>query len=298
MIAVRFGSLVTGVLAAVTVAASFVGCRRGEPPAPPVARPTVTLNRDKAPLGSPVEINYKFAVPNDVKIEGNHRVMFHILDANEELIWADDHDPPVPTSQWKAGQTVEYTRTVFTPLYPYVGETLLRVGLYSRTTGRRLPLEGDDAGQRAYNVGKLQLQPPANVSTIFKDGWHPAEVADRDAAVEWRWTRKQATLAFRNPKRDSVFYLDLDNPGDVFTDQQRVRVSLGDQVLEEFQLTPKRRLLKKIPIAAGRLGAGDMSELQITVDKTFVPKTLTNGTSKDPRELGVRVFRAIIAPTN
>lgn len=298
MVRSRYGSLGTGVLLVVAVAASFVGCLSQEASAPPIARPTVTLNHDKAPLGSPLEINYKFAVAKDAKIEGDYRVMLHVLDPDEELIWTDDHDPPVPTSQWKAGQIVDYTRTVFIPIYPYVGETLLRIGLYSQATQQRLRLEGEDAGQKAYNVGTLQLQPQtANVFTIFKDGWHPAEVADRSAAVEWQWTRKQATLVFKNPKKDSVFYLDLDNPGGVFTDQQQVRVTLGDHVLEEFQLTPKQPLLKKIPIAAAQLGAADMCELQITVDKTFVPMVLTNGTSKDPRELGVRVFHAFISPT-
>ena len=299
MVSSRYGSLVTGVFLVVAGAASFVGCRSQEASAPPIARPTVTLNHEKAPLGSPLEINYKFAVANEAKIEGDYRVMLHVLDADEELIWTDDHDPPVPTSQWKGGQTVDYTRTVFIPIYPYVGETLLRIGLYSKTTQQRLRLEGEDAGQKAYNVGTLQLQPQtANVFTIFKDGWHPAEVADGNAAVEWQWTRKQATLAFKNPKKDSAFYLDLDNPGGVFTDQQQVRVSLGDHVLDEFQLTPKQPLLKKIPITAAQLGAADMRELQITVDKTFVPMVLTNGTSKDPRELGVRVFHASISPTS
>lgn len=299
MIRSRHGSPVIGVLCVVAAAASFVGCRGREVSAPPIARATVTLNHDKAPLGSPLEINYRFAVANDAKIKGDYRVMLHVLDADEELIWTDDHDPPVPTSQWKAGQIVDYTRTVFIPIYPYVGEALLRIGLYSQATQQRLPLEGEDAGQKAYNAGKLQLQPQtANVFTIFKDGWHPAEVADRDPAVEWQWTRKQATLAFKNPKRDSVFYLNLDNPGGAFTDEQQVRVSLGDQVLQEFQLTPKQPLLKKIPITAAQLGAADMCELQIAVDKTFVPMVLTNGTSKDPRELGVRVFHAFISPTS
>ena len=44
------------------------------------------------------------------------------------------------------------------------------------------------------------------------------------------------------------------------------------------------------------MGDADMAELQIVVDKTFVPVTVTNGASKDPRELGVRVFHAFVDP--
>ena len=38
-----------------------------------------------------------------------------------------------------------------------------------------------------------------------------------------------------------------------------------------------------------------MAELVISVDKTFVP-AVVNASSKDPRELGVRVFHAFVDP--
>ena len=44
------------------------------------------------------------------------------------------------------------------------------------------------------------------------------------------------------------------------------------------------------------MGDAELTELQIAVDKTFVPLVVTNGASKDPRELGVRVFHAFIDP--
>ena len=30
--------------------------------------------------------------------------------------------------------------------------------------------------------------------------------------TEWQWTKKEATIAFRNPKRDVVLVLQVDNP--------------------------------------------------------------------------------------
>jgi len=44
------------------------------------------------------------------------------------------------------------------------------------------------------------------------------------------------------------------------------------------------------------MGDAELTELQISVDKTFVPAVITNGTSKDPRELGIRVFHAYVDP--
>lgn len=260
-----------------------------------MATPSVTLSRAKVPLGGPIDITYKFVVAAGATFTQNYRVMVHVVDPNEELMWTDDHDPPVPTTGWKPGQTVEYTRTVFVPVYPYIGDATIQVGLYGQANQPRVPLTGEDMGQRAYRVARVQLAPQSEaVFSVFKDGWHPAEQAEHNAAVEWHWTKRVATLSVKNPKTDSVLYLDLDNPGGVFEEPQRVTVSAGAGTpLDEFTLTPKHATLRKIALPAAALGAGENVDLQIAVDKTFVPSRLSPS-SKDPRELGVRVFHAVV----
>ena len=130
----------------------------------------------------------------------------------------------MPTSQWKPGQTVEYTRTVFVPNYPYIGEATIRLGLYNPATGKRLTLNGQEVSRQEYVVGKLNLLPQSeNIFLIYKDGWHPAEVdADNDPLIEWQWTQKAATISFRNPKRDATFYLEWDARTDLFNPPQQV----------------------------------------------------------------------------
>ena len=54
--------------------------------------------------------------------------------------------------------------------------------------------------------------------------------------------------------------------------------------------------MRRIPLTAAQLGSGDMVELRIEVDKTFVPALLPASTNKDSRELGVRVFHCFIEP--
>jgi hypothetical protein len=283
-------------LAALVVLTSAASCRRKEAAAPPVATPSLTLSHDRAPLGSPIDITYKFIVANDAHFTEDYRVLAHVVDADDELIFTFDHNPPVPTTQWKPGQTVEYTRTEFIPVYPYVGEASIQVGLHSVVNQKRLPLAGEDVGQYAYRVAKLQLQPQTeNVFTVDKEGWHPAEVAEHNSTIEWQWTKKDATLSFKNPKKDSTFYFEVDNPGGVFNESQQVKVSLGGQVVDDFTLKPKAPELRKIPLKAAQLGTDDVAELVISVDKTYVPAVVASG-SKDPRELGVRVFHAFVDP--
>ena len=288
--------LALGLAALALISSGAVACKRKETPAPPLATPSLKLSHDKAPLGSPIDITYRFVVANDARFAEDYRVMVHVVDADDEMIFGFDHNPPTPTTQWKPGETIEYTRTVFIPIYPYVGEATLQVGLYSTTNQKRLPLAGESAGQNSYKVGKIQLQPQTeNVFTVFKEGWHPAEVAEHNATVEWQWTKKEATLSFKNPKKDSLFYLDVDNPGSAFNEPQQVKVSLGAQPVDEFTLKPKEPELRKIALTAAQLGAADVAEIVISVDKTYVPAVVTSN-SKDPRELGVRVFHAFVDP--
>ncbi len=288
---------ITSILVLTAAAASFAGCSRKPAPEPGVATPSVSLSRDRAPLGSPIEITYRFEVANDAPaFAEDYTVFVGVVDADEELMWTDDHEPPVPTTRWKPGQKIEYTRTVFIPIYPYIGDASIHMGLYSPSTKKRVSLIGTDAGQRAYQVAKIQLLPQTeNIFTVFKEGWHGPENAQDNAGTEWQWTRRDATLAFKNPKKDSVFYLDLDNPSRTFPDGQHVQIAIDGTPVSEFTVF-QPRVLHKIPLTAAQFGDAAMVEMHILVDKTFVPALLAGSNSKDPRELGVRVFHAFVEP--
>jgi hypothetical protein len=265
----------------------------GKPPVePPVATPTVTFSKDKAAIGSPLRVTYKFEVLPNAKFDGDYLVFVHVLDPDGEKLWQDDHAPSVPTSQWKPGQVVEYSRMVFVPNYPYIGESVVRLGLYNPANGKRLSLNATEASRQEYVVGKLQLMPQTeNVFLIYKDGWHPQEVDPNNPATEWQWMKKAGTISFRNPKRDATFYLEVDARVDLFTPPQQVVVKLGGQPIGSFAADSKERVLKTFPITAAQFGSGDMAELTLEVDRAFTP-----GGGGDTRELGIRVFHAFIEP--
>ena len=266
-------------------------CSRKDPVQPPVAKPTVTLSKEKAAIGSPLKITYKFEVLPNATFDADHTVFVHVLDPDGEKLWQDDHQPSVPTSQWKPGQTVEYTRTVFIPNYPYIGEAVMRLGLYNPANGRRLSLEGEASARQEYAVKRFQLLPSSeNIFLHYKEGWHPAEIDPNDPTSEWQWTKKTGVISFRNPKRDAIFYLDWDARGDLFNPPQQITVSVGGQPLATFTANAKNRTLNEIPVTAAQFGDGDMAEITIDVDRTFAP----GGT--DIRELGIRVFHAFVEP--
>ena len=279
--------------------AAAAGCGGSKDAGPPQATPTVTLNKTRASLGSPLELTYKFVVAPGASFAQDYRVFVHFVNGENEQMWTDDHDPPRPTRTWKPGETIEYTRTVFVPSYPYNGRASVVIGLYSPKDGSRVVLSAKDHGLKAYDVAGFELVPQGeNVFLIYKDEtWHPAEDARDNGSVSWRWSRRAGVIAFRNPKRDAFFYLQLDGRPDLQpVKPQVVKVAIGSQVLDTFTLGEKEAVLRKIAIPAAAFGNADTVELTIDAGSVFVPKDVPGQSSQDARELGVRVFHAFVEP--
>lgn len=269
--------------------AGIVGCGKSKDNAPAVATPSLSLSKSRVPIGSVVNLTYRFQVEPNAHFDKSYWVFLHVLDSEGEQMWTDDHLPPTPTTAWQPGQTVEYTRTVFVPNYPYIGEATARLGLYDPASGQRLALKGEDAARHEYVVAKFQILPSSeNVALLNKDGWYPAEVDSKNPAREWQWTQKEATIEFRNPRKDSVLYLEYDARSDQFTSPQQVTLSIGEKVVGQFAADARNATLKTFPISAAQLGSADNVTLTIAVDRTFKPG------GGDPRELGIRVFHTFL----
>ena len=263
----------------------------------PIAMATVGLSRSSVPLGAPLELNIRFDIaPEAAPPSGDYRVLVHFLDSNEELLWTEDHDPPVPTSQWTSGQSIEYTRRITVPMYPYIGQSVVAIGLYSPSTGARLPLVGEDLGQQSYRVATLDLEPqPESSFLIYDDGWHPAEF-DGDGRNDWRWTTGHAVLTFRNPERAARLVLELEGRPDMFETPQRLSLVIEDRTLYEMVLDTSDIVSVEHDLTAADLGTADAVRLELHVDQTFTPAE-RGGSPEDTRELGVRVFYAFFEPT-
>lgn len=285
-------------LAAVFVPVTLVTACGGVEQLPPMAGVSVTLDKDRVPLGAPLDITYRFEPL--AAIDGDFRVFVHVETPDRTLMWTDDHDPQPATSSWRPGEAIEYTRTVFVPLFPYLGEATIRMGLHRGSD--RLALEsaqasGDDVEDQAYTVAKLQLLPQSeSIFLIYGSGWQPAEYSAEDPSRSWQWTERSAGVTFRNPRRDVTLFLEYDARADVFGDSpQRVTIWAGTQEIETFTADNREPALRRIQLIANALGVEEMSEIRITVDQTFSPAKVQAG-STDTRELGLRVYHIYVEP--
>jgi hypothetical protein len=281
-------------LLACALFAVAAGCGGAEE-ATPVATPGFSASKTRIPLGSPVDLTYTFDVASDARIETNQRVFVHFLDSEGQQMWTDDHDPPIPTSSWQPGQKVQYTRTVFMPIFPYQGPATVTMGLYhGPRLEDRLPLTGEGQG-REYKVGTLELLPPSeNIYLTFREGWNALEMAADAPAREWQWMKKTGTLAFRNPRQNVTLYLEADGRPDLFPgDPQQITLFVNGVQVHHFIVDHQDPVLRRLPISAAQLGTGETVEIRLEADKAFVPAQRP-GLGGDPRELSIRVYHAFV----
>ena len=59
---------------------------------------------------------------------------------------------------------------------------------------------------------------------------------------------------------------------------------------DSFTATSKDKTLVTLPVTAAQFGSGDVAELVLDVDRTFVPG------GSDTRELGIQVFHTFVEP--
>jgi len=261
-----------------------------------VAEPMLTLSANAVSSGYPVEMTYRFRVSRDVRLTNNYHVMVHFADSEDHLLFVDDHDPPSPSSTWKAGQDVEYHRTWFVPTTPYVGHLTIEIALYGSAHEPRAPLLGTELGQRSYVVGSLDVKPQSErPSTVYAEGWHAVERSPDGS--EWRWTKKEAVIEVANPRKDCALYLAVGNRVDLFDQAQRVSVFAGGMLLDQLVVAPQPGVhIYKVLMPAAALGGDATARIRLVVDKTFVPAQLSPSL-RDTRELGIQVLHAAIVPS-
>jgi hypothetical protein len=242
-----------------------------------------------------VKMNYEFTVTDEFSgLDDDYSLFVHFWRIKtKEMLLGDDHKPGKPFSQWKAGDSVNYSRTVFIPAFldefdvDFEGyeEVKLTVGLYK-------PGEGNDDKkyilyQKVLNVESASLNAP---ELVYDEGWNQPEHDPKIKNPEeqkWRWTKKKAVCIVQNPQKESLLIIRGGVDKAIIKDQ-KVILKINDQVLEEF-IPETAKFAKKYVIAPNMMGTEEEFKLTIETDKIFIPSEL-NPKVNDDRELGVQIF--------
>jgi hypothetical protein len=273
-------------------------CSRQKPVEVNPIVPSIEINRTRAPLGSALEITYTWTLEPDAKpLEQDYRALVHFLDTHEVILFDDDHMPVPPPSTWKPGETYSYKRTRFVPVYPYVGDVEVRMGLYPYPgRGERPALKGEDRGFREYKVAEMELLPQTeNIFLVYKEGWHNPETHPENPGIERTWTEKEALVSFKNPREDVVVYVEADTCVTCFPEPPELTISVGDNVGLRVTVAEPQVFLKKIHVRAEDLGDEDWVDLRLSMSESFVPNQLDPPLNDDDRELGLNVYHLYVA---
>jgi hypothetical protein len=182
------------------------------------------------------------------------------------------------------------------PVYPYVGEVEIRMGLYPYPgRGERPALKGEDRGFHEYKVASIELLPQTeNIFLVYKEGWHNPESHPDNPSLERNWTKKEALVSFKNPKKDVIVYLEGDTCVKCFAETPELTVSIGNNVGLRFPIPDPQVFLKKIRVKAEDLGTDEWVDLRLAMNQSFVPKNLNPPLNNDDRELGLLVYNLFV----
>lgn len=212
---------------------------------------------------------------------------------SKEMLLVDDHMPLTPTTQWKAGETIRYSRTFFIPQFldefdiDFVGyeDIELSVGFYN-------PDPASTEKKIILFEKKIQIQ-PASVNApdiVYNEGWEELETNNTITDPfqrKWRWTNLSGNCTIDNPKKTSTLILKCGVPKAYIPDQ-KVTIRINEQIIEEF-IPDINFIEREYTITPEMMGTGEEFLLKVEADKTFVPsKVITD--SRDNRELGIQVF--------
>jgi hypothetical protein len=285
----------TAAVVSLAALALLPACRRRKPAEVNDIVPKVEFNRPRAPLGSAVEVTYTWQVePTAKKLDQDHRAFVHFLDSHKVLLFDDDHVPVPPVTKWEPGKTYSYTRTKFIPVYPYVGDVDVRVGLQPVARGERVALKGQDAGLREYSVTKMELLPQTeNIFLVYKEGWHSPETSAQNPSLERMWTRKDAIVSFKNPKKDVIVYLEADTNYKAFDQPPVLTIAVGNKAGLVVPIDNSEVFLKKVRVKAADLGDQEWVDLRLSMNQSFIPKA-KGINPNDDRELGLMRYNLYV----
>jgi hypothetical protein len=270
-------------------------CKRKPTEANDIAA-SMSFNRPRAPLGSAIEVTYSWTTgPNFKALNQNYRALSHFLDSHKVPLFTDDHVPVPAPSSWEPNKTYTYQRTVFIPVYPYVGPVQVVMGLYPASGGgERVAMKGEDVGLRAYKVATLELLPQTdNIFLVYKDGWHNPESAPQNPGLERTWTKKDALVSFKNPKKDIVIYLEADTNAKAFDAPPVLTMIVNNKVGATVPIESSEVFTRKVRVKAADLGNEEWTDLRLAMNQSFVPK-LKGVNTHDDRELGVMVYHLYV----
>ena len=217
--------------------------------------------RTRVPIGSPVKLTYKFVVApeRDVR-QGLLGVRPRARSGGRAAV---DRRPPA------AGADVAVEAGADDRVH--ADDLRAELSLHRRSGRPARPVRpADRQAPDAERAGGVAARSTSSRSSSCCRSPRTSSSSTRTAGIrpksppttptsEWQWTKKTATLSFRNPKKDVDLLPGVRRPDRTSSPRRsRSPSGSGDQPIATFAADSKDTKLLTFPITAAQLGAGDM----------------------------------------
>jgi len=140
----------------------------------------------------------------------------------------------------------------------------------------------------------MELLPQTeNIFLVYKDGWHSPESSPQNPTLERTWTKKDAVVSFKNPKKDIVVYLEADTNYKAFDQPPVLTMAVAGKSGVAVPIANSEVFLEKVRVKAQDLGNDEWVDLRLSMNQSFVPK-LKGVNTHDERELGLLVYHLYV----
>jgi hypothetical protein len=259
-------------------------------------RVEVRCTQQSLPATGPLELTYFWQLAADAEAPGFDCLVYaHFRNADGDILWQDDHQPPVPTSRWRPGQTVEYRRIHFIPDTAPAEEVTLTVGLYDQQgTEGKVILAGRHGRAPGYDAARLDVLPAGRLPIVIYDqGWYNQE--SKPGQLEgptWRWCRREAVCWAELPGRPCSLFLEVQAPLQTLDPAQPVTLELEGVVLAFFEIDGPGPVVHKFRLPEQLTAGKECVRLVVRTDRAAQPQP--NGDAGEKRELGLRFFHLAV----
>jgi hypothetical protein len=246
---------------------------------------------DSLGLGSPFDIGYTWTPEEGFEPPADDlKVFVHLVDPDGNTVLQDDHFPPQPTSQWRAGAPVSYRHWVYPPPGFHHDYIDFYVGLYQGTEQIATLRDGTLRNRPLVHTVIIRTEDQGGVP-VYVEGFHEREtsLSGEPELQEWRWMRDRGVVAFGNPRGPATLHLRALSPAVSLDGTQTVTIRIGDRVIGEVEATDTVPYLRRFEVPGDAVGDGDWIEVVLEVDESFVPAQI-EPSSTDTRVLGLQVF--------
>ncbi len=133
-------------------------------------------------------------------------VSFHLKSGGGETVMIEDHQPPIPSTEWRAGYPMKYRKIVHVDERVPYSKIIMMLGLYDpqKPGVEHYVLSKDDEAVKKAEAASIYVEKVESFQ--YKEGFYATEF-DGGTKESWRWMGKQGRIMMKTPQHPGFVHI-------------------------------------------------------------------------------------------